>query len=111
MMFLVIFDRTKMCNVDYGIFYAILAVWTWSLLQFTLPLSAKKQRGRYRRKRSDKVCGWLVETEVWSLILTVILQDGPFFGVRVYCLINYDLYSYEIIFFTMKNALVILLQI
>ena len=106
-----IFDRLKMCDVSYGIVYAILAVWSASLLQFTFPLSAKKQKKTFARKRRDKICGWFYETEIWSLLLTVLLQDGPFLAVRIYCLINYELYSYEIIFFTSKNALIILLQL
>jgi len=79
-----IFDRNRMCYVDYGIFYGVLAVWTLSLLQFTFPLSIRKRKESFNRKKVDKVCGWLYETEVWSLIITVILQDGPFFALRVF---------------------------
>ena len=107
-----IFDRSDMCDVDDGILYSILAVWTFSMIQFTFPLSAKKQTKEYRPNRSciDHYCSWFYETEIWSLLLSVLFQDGPFFGVRLYCLVNYSMYSYEIIFFTSKNALVILLQ-
>ena len=43
-------------------------------------------------------------------MISVVLQDGPFFAIRLYCLIIYDMYSYEIIFYTLKNALVVILQ-
>ena len=106
-----IFDKDDMCNVGDGILYAILGVWTGSMLQFTFPLSAKKKRKENNRKCIDRCCGWFCETEIWSLFLSVVLQDGPFFAVRLYCLVSYDMFSYEIIFFTMKNAMVVLLQI
>ena len=105
-----IFDKTEMCTVADGIVYAILVVWSVSMVQFAFPLSATGKRKLTNRRLIHKYCGWYFETEIWSLLLSVMVQDFPFFVIRLFCLVNYAMYSYDIIFFTVKNALVIGLQ-
>jgi hypothetical protein len=51
----------------------------------------------------------MFSTEVWSLLFSMMVQDGPYAGVRIYTLIKYDLLTYSIIFFICKNMLVICL--
>ncbi|XP_013397678.1 transmembrane protein 26 [Lingula anatina] len=50
------------------------------------------------------------ETEIWAIGLIVLLQDGPFLTVRLFSIIKYSIFNYNIIFFTTKNVLVLLLQ-
>lgn len=51
----------------------------------------------------------MFSTEVWSLLFSMMVQDGPYAGVRIYTLVTYDLITYSIIFFICKNMLVICL--
>ena len=111
--------------------YCIMGVWSLSLLQFTLVLTATKARKprvatdhsaeRIRMYKMDGVAedgpgccsccqAGCCESEVWSILIMVFFQDGPFLAVRLYTLITYKILSYNILFFTCKNALVILLQ-
>jgi hypothetical protein len=39
------------------------------------------------------------------------MQDGPFLGMRLYLLIHFNVINQMMIFFTIKNILVILLQL
>ncbi|XP_012943636.1 transmembrane protein 26 [Aplysia californica] len=133
-----LFDEEEV-RQDKTLTYVILAVWTFSLFQFSLVLtmsqSPKKPRAiggvpesrpgdpgkdgnndnDDRRKTDDdgesraNLCSVLIHTEIWSLIVTISMQDGPFLCVRLYTLLQHDLITYSIIFFTCKNVLVILL--
>src|SRR6218665_927539 len=94
--------------------YVILAVWSFSLFQFTIVLTAiKSRRPRLslqltplRRLTSFKCCHF----EIWSLLTTVVMQDGPYLLLRIYCIIGMNLFSYNLLFYTIKNALVVILQ-
>ncbi|XP_033637623.1 transmembrane protein 26-like [Asterias rubens] len=112
------------CNLD--IFYLILAVWTWSLMQFTLGLTATKARKRRvaakvyrseleelnkrRYRYSKKVSVFCCGTELWALLTSVVIQDGPYLCVRLYLIFALGIYDQSTIFFTCKNALLLILQ-
>jgi len=42
--------------------------------------------------------------------MNVIMQDGPFLVLRLYCFIGLDIFSYNLLVYTAKNVLIILLQ-
>ncbi|XP_038076648.1 transmembrane protein 26-like [Patiria miniata] len=112
------------CSLD--IFYAILAVWTWSLMQFTLGLTATKARKRRvaakvykseeeelnkrRYKHSKRVSVFLCGTELWALMTSVVIQDGPYLVVRLYLIFGLGIFDQSTIFFTCKNGLLLFLQ-
>ncbi|KAL9893965.1 transmembrane protein 26 [Glossina fuscipes fuscipes] len=96
--------------------YLTLGIWSWSLLQFTIVLSAtrsRRPRGGSSHQRSsesnqtDCCCG----IDVWGIVLNVILQDAPFLTFRLLIIYEFDIISYMNVFFTCKNSLVILLQL
>jgi hypothetical protein len=98
--------------------YAILTIWTVSLLQFTLVLTTTKsnrprlsremRRGGHRLLHS--VTQWrCCQSEIWGLLAIVVLQDGPFLGLRLYCF-GLGIFSYNLLFYTIKNVLIIVLQ-
>ncbi|XP_071487424.1 transmembrane protein 26-like [Diadema antillarum] len=97
----------------------ILSLWTWSLLQFTLGLTATKARKprvagtSQRKKKKDDApkVTYCCETEVWGIMATVIMQDGPFLTMRLYLLTVEDAVNHMMIFFTCKNMLIMLLQV
>ncbi|XP_014483703.1 PREDICTED: transmembrane protein 26 [Dinoponera quadriceps] len=96
--------------------YLTLGIWAWSLMQFTVVLTATKSRksrlssGSVARKkvRTETSC---CSIDVWGIALNMILQDGPFLAFRLILIIHYKIVSYMNIFFTCKNTLVILLQL
>ena len=96
--------------------YLTLGIWSWSLMQFTVVLTATKSRksrlssGTTIRKKvtSETSC---CSIDVWGIALNMLLQDGPFLAFRLILIIHYQIVSYMNIFFTCKNTLVILLQL
>ena len=104
--------------------YAILIIWTVSLLQFCFVLTATRNSNKPRvalinpeaespqnsqTKKKKGGCEKCVSSEVWSTLVTMFMQDGPFLTIRLFVIITYHLVNYAIIFFTAKNALVMLL--
>ncbi|CAG7836727.1 unnamed protein product [Allacma fusca] len=101
----------------------ILGIWSWSLLQFTVVLTATKAR-RTRitgveptetpkaklKNGIIKVKEVCCSIDVWAILINIILQDAPFMIFRVLLITYYDIISYMNIFFTCKNTLVIVLQ-
>lgn len=49
--------------------------------------------------------------EVWGIFSTLILQDGPFLATRLYIMAGRGVVHQMIVFFTTKNALVVILQL
>jgi len=48
-------------------------------------------------------------TEVWGMVMSMVFQDGPFFILRMFIMFHYRVITHMNVFFTCKNALVILL--
>lgn len=99
--------------------YVVLAIWSLSVLQFTVTVTVIHQPKRQRNinvvvdstelvlhKKQQKF--WY---EVLAILLTLLMQDIPFLIVRVYIMINCSIVDYSLIFFTSKNAMIISLLI
>ncbi|KAF5288723.1 hypothetical protein FQA39_LY15295 [Lamprigera yunnana] len=90
-----------------------LTIWTWSLMQFTVVLTATKSRKSRMsttgptKKKPHKCCN----IDIWGIALNIILQDAPFLTFRLLIIMHYNIISYMNVFFTCKNTLVILLQL
>ncbi|XP_034659924.1 transmembrane protein 26 [Drosophila subobscura] len=97
--------------------YLTLGIWSWSLMQFTIVLSAtrgRRPRGSGSHQKEDHTdccqnccCG----IDVWGIVLNVILQDAPFLTFRLLIIFQYKIINYMNVFFTCKNSLVIILQL
>ncbi|XP_077997306.1 transmembrane protein 26-like [Glandiceps talaboti] len=108
---------------EWALMYLILGIWSWSLLQFCLVLTATKARKpRMARSSSSNLflpfasrceggCQLWCESEVWAIIASIVMQDGPFLTMRMFLLIHYEVVSHMMVFFTCKNSLVLLLQL
>ena len=90
----------------------ILAIWSWSLLQFTMVLTATKAR----KDQSGLVHNPMTESsntcctpDVYGIVISIMMQDAPFLVLRLMLIIKYGVFSYTNMFFTCKNTLVILL--
>jgi len=62
-------------------------------------------------QHEDKVKCMKVHGEVFSILVTLLMQDGPFFILRFYLIIRYSVASELHIFFTCKNAIVSVLLV
>ncbi|XP_037820869.1 transmembrane protein 26 [Lucilia sericata] len=98
--------------------YLTLGIWSWSLLQFTIVLSATRARrprggGSNHKDEPPTDCcnNCCCGIDVWGIVLNVILQDAPFLTFRLLIIFQYDIISYMNVFFTCKNSLVIVLQL
>ncbi|ESO13232.1 hypothetical protein HELRODRAFT_62232 [Helobdella robusta] len=86
----------------------ILAIWSWSVLQFTLVFTATKGR-------KESPAGVEVPAEncctpdVFGIIMSIFMQDGPFLVLRMLLIFKYNVLSYTNMFFTCKNTLVCML--
>lgn len=99
-----------------------LALFSWALMQFPLVLTQKKPATDEPPKRSSAgasrcclgapaVFTSCCSNEVWSLLLTVGLQDGPFLLYRLYLMVQKQVLNQLMIFFTCKNILIVLLEL
>ncbi|XP_073966472.1 transmembrane protein 26 isoform X2 [Choristoneura fumiferana] len=87
-----------------------LAIWSWSLVQFTVVLTATKSRkSRGTANRNSRAC--CCSIEVCAIMMNIVLQDAPFLAFRLLIIAHYKIINYMNIFFTCKNTLVILLQL
>ncbi|XP_056152638.1 transmembrane protein 26b [Lampris incognitus] len=90
--------------------YIILAVWTWSMLQFPLHLSVVgvpsddvSEAGSSALSRH--------RTDIWSAIEALFIQDGPFLVTRLTVMLCFNVVHQMLIFFAIKNFLVVILNI
>ncbi|XP_033127185.1 transmembrane protein 26-like [Anneissia japonica] len=110
--------KLKETACDETLIYFVLTIWSWSLLQFSIGLTATKARktraagtgvGARSKAAVTKVCN-CCETEIWAIMTTVVMQDGPYLVMRLYLIIKYMLLDRMMLFFTCKNGLLVLLQ-
>ena len=53
----------------------------------------------------------LLDSEIWSILITLIFQDGPFLAIRLTAVIRFNVRTFSTMFFTCKNAIILFLQI
>uniref|UniRef100_A0A7N6A286 Transmembrane protein 26a n=1 Tax=Anabas testudineus TaxID=64144 RepID=A0A7N6A286_ANATE len=84
-----------------------LALFSWALMQFPLVLTGALSCCPGTPPSFTSCCS----SEVWSLLLTVGLQDGPFLVYRLYLMVQEKVLNQLMIFFTCKNILIVLLEL
>ena len=138
--FLAILSENTTLLLDLAFVFTILATWSWSLFQFMFVTSMTHSRSDSDEEEnqiiklisedsdSDHVdleedgpphrkSQWMVglrvvvESEVWSIAVSLFMQDGPFVVVRLLAIFYWKITTYTNYFFTAKNALVLSLQI
>ncbi|XP_068179955.1 transmembrane protein 26 [Antennarius striatus] len=98
-----------------------LSLFSWALMQFPLVLTQTQPRkGEFPKRGINgfSCCSGASSaftsccfSEVWSLLLTVGLQDGPFLLYRLYLMVQEQVLNQLMIFFTCKNILIVLLEL
>ncbi|XP_075906978.1 transmembrane protein 26-like isoform X3 [Nelusetta ayraudi] len=92
--------------------YIILSVWTWSMLQFPLHLSVvttKTQDENDAEVQPMTLCA-KHSTDIFAIMESTLTQDGPFLVVRATVIIYYKVFHQMLVFFAIKNILVVLLS-
>lgn len=116
-----IFDTFKEPEVqtNRAVVISGLALFSWALMQFPLVLTqTQSSLGKPPQGVPGALCPGAPATltsccssEVWSLLLTVGLQDGPFLIYRLYLMAQEQVLNQLMIFFTCKNILIVLLEL
>ncbi|XP_029962550.1 transmembrane protein 26-like [Salarias fasciatus] len=94
--------------------YTILAVWTWSMLQFPLHLSVVNSKADSEKEDEDSpdVSLWSKHsTDIWSIMEALFIQNGPFLVIRIIVMIYSKSVNEMTIFFAIKNFLVVILSL
>uniref|UniRef100_A0A8C5MC42 Transmembrane protein 26 n=1 Tax=Leptobrachium leishanense TaxID=445787 RepID=A0A8C5MC42_9ANUR len=91
--------------------YSILAVWTWSMLQFPLDL-AVHNIATLPTSSKNTFCCWVYRysADLWNIGISLLIQDGPFFVCRVVLMVYFNVINQMLVFFAAKNILVVILQ-
>jgi hypothetical protein len=69
------------------------------------PDTSSMDSTKKKRKKSP------LDSELLNVIITLLMQDGPFFILRLFCIFKFDIKSYLFLFFTFKNGILFSLQI
>ncbi|XP_025869304.1 transmembrane protein 26 [Vulpes vulpes] len=93
--------------------YAILVIWTWSMLQFPLDLAVQ----HVVCPLSVAMKGFLslffcqYSADLWNIGISIFIQDGPFLVVRLVLMTYFRVINQMLVFFAAKNFLVVVLQL
>nr|XP_040035335.1 transmembrane protein 26-like [Gasterosteus aculeatus aculeatus] len=93
--------------------YIILAVWTWSMLQFPLHLAVVNSEPDTGGEEGPREVSLLAKhsTDMWSIVGALFIQDGPFLVVRLTVMTYFGIFHQMLVFFTIKNFLVVTLNL
>ncbi|XP_067449763.1 transmembrane protein 26 [Thunnus thynnus] len=110
-----IFDtfREPEVKTNWAVVIIGLSLFSWALMQFPLVLTQTRppKGGHPCCPASPSSFVSCCSSEVWSLLLTVGLQDGPFLLYRLYLMVQEQVLNQLMIFFTCKNILIVLLEL
>eukprot|EP00093_Oithona_nana_P001307 01307.XXX_946_1710_1 [CDS] Oithona nana genome sequencing. len=122
--------RESKVMLERNLTFAILGVWSWSLIQYCMVLGTSNRPRKNRastideenaekgskKKRNSSVDGIhkdkikRIKMDMIVIASNLLLQDGPFFCLRMTLIFRFEVISHMNIFFTCKNTLLILIQ-
>ncbi|XP_075697065.1 transmembrane protein 26-like [Rhinoderma darwinii] len=98
-----------------------LCLFTWAVMQFTLvltqtlPTSSSHTEVDQQTHSSSGVKNCILSlcctSEVWSIMVTVGMQDGPFLIYRLYLVTREGVFNDSMTFFICKNILSVIIQV
>ncbi|MED6291393.1 hypothetical protein CHARACLAT_023139 [Characodon lateralis] len=93
--------------------YIILAVWTWSMLQFPCHLCVVRSMSNEAADEGIQEDSFWSKhsTDLWSIVETLFIQDGPFLVVRLTVMTCFGVFHQMLVFFAFKNFLVVILNV
>ena len=74
-------------------------------------VQAKRINEAQRYREEEKMRRRELHGEVFQILVTLLMQDGPFLILRLYLIIQFSISSEMHIFFTCKNAIVSVLLV
>ncbi|KAJ8250530.1 hypothetical protein COCON_G00224520 [Conger conger] len=89
--------------------YIILGVWSLSMLQFPTHLAVVAPDEAVDPANDSLL--YRRSTDMWNIMESLLIQDGPFLVVRLLVLIYYQHLHLMLLFFTAKNFLVVILNV
>lgn len=107
--------RVEVLTCDRVLLLAVMVIWSWSLLQYTLGPCSTTIWGSSEDLSWDgttssslrSVCPW----EIKDIVVAIFMQDGPFLIMRIYFLIRFNEFDETTFFFAGKNVFILVLQI
>ncbi|XP_037322037.2 transmembrane protein 26-like [Pungitius pungitius] len=94
---------------NHQLVYIILAVWTWSMLQFPLNVAALNSKPDSDGKEGPSEVSLCAN--IWSILVALFIQDVPFLVVRLTVMTYFHVFHQMLVFFTIKNSLVVTLNL
>ncbi|MBN3304386.1 TMM26 protein, partial [Amia calva] len=91
--------------------YIILSVWTLGMLQFPFHVAVVNSSADDSREGQTASFMQQNRSEIWCIVESILIHDGPFLVVRLVVMIVYKVINQMLVFFTIKNLLVVSLQI
>ncbi|KAM4015043.1 transmembrane protein 26-like [Anomaloglossus baeobatrachus] len=98
-----------------------LCLFSWAIMQFTLVLTQSLSfsspdaagYGQFRPSSGVKNCivSLCCSSEIWSVIIAVGMQDGPFLVYRLYLVTREGVFNDSMMFFISKNILSVIIQV
>ncbi|KAM3920927.1 transmembrane protein 26-like [Leptodactylus fuscus] len=98
-----------------------LCLFSWAIMQFTLILTQTLssssedpevgERGYSSSGVKNCVMTLCCTSEVWSVLITVLMQDGPFLVYRLYLVTREGVFNESMVFFICKNILSVIIQL
>ncbi|XP_033763585.1 uncharacterized protein LOC117344825 [Pecten maximus] len=98
--------------------YAILTIWSVSFIQFIPVVMNRRAVNTFRKHTKDEkskdsccVCAGCGDSfpDIFVTIAGLFLQDGPFLALRLFIIFYFQLLTYSLVFFVLKNVIVVLL--
>ena len=72
---------------------------------------AKAEQLKAERLRSEQIERRRLHKEIFQIMVTIFMQDGPFLTIRLYVIVVYGVDSEMHLFFTCKNIITIVLLV
>lgn len=93
--------------------YAILVIWTWSMLQFPLDLAVQHFVSplSVTARNFPSLFFSQYSADLWNIGISIFIQDGPFLAVRLLLMTYFKVINQMLVFFAAKNFLVVVLQL
>ena len=104
-------DPTQSC--DSSLHLVVWGCWALSLFQFSIVLTAFVKQKQKRQAALLCCTRWRIFTnpEIWGIFVILFLQEIPFLTARIYFIFYLKIQSQTMIFFGVKNLLVVMLQV
>ncbi|XP_076856709.1 transmembrane protein 26b isoform X2 [Brachyhypopomus gauderio] len=98
-------------NNNQELVYVVLSIWTWSMLQFPFNLTVVNPEANDEIETQSGSLLLTHRRDFWSAAEDLLIKDGPFLLVRLIVMIRYQIIHQMLVFFTLKNFMVVSLNV